>query len=111
MLFLVLDCHEVYNILLKWLIFDIIKGISTRDGVICISQEVIFFFDESGVLHKNEPSGYFIYAGYVFTDRSTLESAKRKYIHANKALKKALGQTSLKLRISKLNINVHYLTL
>lgn len=58
-----------------------------------ISQEVIFFFDDSGVLHKNEPSGYFIYAGYVFTDRSVLDVAKRKYISANKKLKKALNRS------------------
>lgn len=57
-----------------------------------ISQEVVFFFDDSGVLHKHEPSGYFVYAGYVFTDRKELESAKRKYIHANKTLKRALGR-------------------
>ena len=73
--------------------FDTIQLLSTRIGVDDISQEVIFFFDDSGVLHKNEPSGYFIYAGYVFTERNTLESAKRKYINANKKLKKALGRT------------------
>lgn len=39
---------------------------------------------------KNEPSRYFVYAGYVFVDRGTLEAAKRKYISANKKLKKAL---------------------
>lgn len=55
-------------------------------------QEVIFFFDDSGVLTKKEPSGYFVYAGYVFTSCDTLNSARRKYIHANKALKKALGR-------------------
>ena len=60
--------------------------------MIRISQEVFFFFDDSGVLHKNEPSGYFVYAGYVFTDRKELESAKRKYINANKSLKKSLGR-------------------
>lgn len=58
-----------------------------------ISQEVIFFFDDSGVLHKHEPSGYFVYAGYVFTDRKSLEKARRQYIHANKILKTALGRT------------------
>ena len=58
-----------------------------------ISQEVIFFFDDSGVLHKNEPSGYFVYAGYVFSNRKDLDSARRKYINANKKLKKALGRT------------------
>ena len=48
--------------------FDIICLLSTRTEVGDIVQEVIFFFDDSGVLHKNEPSGYFVYAGYVFTD-------------------------------------------
>lgn len=67
--------------------------LSTRIEVDEISQEVIFFFDDSGVLHKNEPSGYFVYAGYVFTDRNTLEIAKRKYMHANKILKRALKRT------------------
>lgn len=52
-------------------------------------QEAIFFFDDSGVLHKNEPSGFFVYAGYVFTDRAQLDVAKRKYIHANKLIKEA----------------------
>lgn len=52
----------------------------------------MFFFDDSGVLHKNETSGYFVYAGYVFTNRQDLENAKRKYINANKKLKKALGR-------------------
>ncbi|CCX58815.1 putative uncharacterized protein [Blautia hydrogenotrophica CAG:147] len=60
--------------------------------MILISQKVFFFFDDSGNLHRNEPSGYFVYAGYVFTDRRELESAKRKYIHANKKLKEALGR-------------------
>lgn len=50
-----------------------------------------FFFDDSGVLHKNEPSGYFVYAGYVFTSREELDTAKRRYINANKKLKNALG--------------------
>lgn len=56
-------------------------------------QEVIFFFDDSGVLHKNAHEKYFVYAGYVFTNRDVLNDAKRKYIHANKKLKKALGRT------------------
>lgn len=56
-------------------------------------QEVIFFFDDSGVLHRNEPSGYFVYAGYVFSNRETLEIAKRKYISSNKKLKRALNRT------------------
>lgn len=55
-------------------------------------QEVFFFFDDSGVFHKNEPSGYFVYAGYVFTDRKTIEDAKRKYINANKKIKNKLNR-------------------
>lgn len=69
--------------------------------MITISQEVIFFFDDSGVLHKNELSGYFVYAGYVFTNRNELDSAKRKYIHANKMLKNALC-VSTELKASNL---------
>lgn len=60
--------------------------------MIVIAQEVIFFFDDSGVLHKNELSGYFVYAGYVFADRKDLDIARHKYINANKKLKKALGR-------------------
>lgn len=56
-------------------------------------QEVIFFFDDSGVFHKNAPGHHFVYAGYVFTDRDKLNDARRKYINANKKLKKSLGRT------------------
>lgn len=59
--------------------------------VIIISKEVYFFFDDSGVLHKNEPSGFFVYAGYIFTSRKELDDAKRKYINANKKLKASRG--------------------
>lgn len=58
--------------------------------MIFISKDIYFFFDDSGVFHRNEPSGFFVYAGFVFTGREELESAKRKYKTANKALKKAL---------------------
>lgn len=57
-----------------------------------MSQEVIFFFDDSGVLHSKEPSGFFVYAGYVFTSKKEIESAKRKYINANTKLKIALSR-------------------
>lgn len=67
-------------------------------------QEVIFFFDDSGVLTKKETSGYFVYAGYVFTSRNTLNIARRKYIHANKALKKALGRND-ELKAASLTTN------
>ena len=55
-------------------------------------RDIYFFFDDSGVLHSSEPSGYFVYAGYVFLNREELEAAKRKYIHANKQIKKATGR-------------------
>ena len=58
-----------------------------RNRVDCIIKDIYFFFDDSGVLHKNEPSGFFVYAGYVFLSRQDLEDAKRKYIHANKQIK------------------------
>lgn len=64
-------------------------------------QEIIFFFDDSGVLHKKEASGYFVYAGYVFTDREELLSAKRKYVNANKQLKEKLGRKD-ELKAAKL---------
>ncbi len=57
-----------------------------------IQQDVYFFFDDSGVLHKKEPSRHFVYAGYVFTSKKEMEEAKRKYIHANKAIRKVLGR-------------------
>ena len=59
-----------------------------------IAQSVFFFFDDSGTLHKKERSGFFVYAGYVFSSRVALDVAKRKYIHANKAIKKATGRNN-----------------
>lgn len=59
--------------------------------MIVILRKIYFFFDDSGVFHRNEPSGFFVYAGFVFTSRGELDAAKRKYICANKELKKALG--------------------
>ncbi|WP_207709358.1 DUF3800 domain-containing protein [Acutalibacter sp. 1XD8-36] len=52
-----------------------------------IIRDIYFFFDDSGVLHRNEPSGFFVYAGYVFLSRQDLEDAKRKYIHANRQIR------------------------
>ncbi len=58
-----------------------------------MEQKVYFFFDDSGVLHRNEGSGYFVYGGFVFTSREELDSAKRKYINANKLIKAELNRT------------------
>lgn len=70
--------------------------------MIAISQDVYFFFDDSGVLHKNEKSGYFVYAGYAFSNKDELNDARRKYIHANKKLKKSLGRND-ELKAAKLD--------
>lgn len=57
-----------------------------------MGQHVYFYFDDSGVLHAKEESGYFVYGGYVFTDRDELDTARRKYINANKKLKAELSR-------------------
>ena len=46
---------------------------------------------------------FFVYAGYVFTNREELESAKRKYIHANKQLKQSLRRND-ELKAATLDI-------
>lgn len=40
-------------------------------------QNITVYVDDSGVLHRNE--NYFIYAGYIFLNKESKESAKRKY--------------------------------
>lgn len=67
-------------------------------------QEVFFFFDDSGVLHKKESSGFFVYAGFVFTEREELENAKRKYIHCVKNIKASTGRND-ELKASSLSTN------
>ncbi|WP_029546178.1 DUF3800 domain-containing protein [Selenomonas sp. AB3002] len=56
-------------------------------------QEVYFFFDDSGVLHKNNKTGIFVYAGYVFESRLDLDNAKRKYKALVNEIRAALGRT------------------
>lgn len=55
-------------------------------------QELYFFFDDSGTLHRNEPAKKFVYAGYVFSDRESLDSAKRQYRKLVFNIKKALSR-------------------
>ncbi len=57
-----------------------------------MAQRIFFFFDDSGVLHPKEQSGFFVYGGYAFVSREELDSAKRKYINANRALKAELSR-------------------
>ncbi len=75
-----------------------------RNKVFNISKSVYFFFDDSGILHPTESSGYFVYAGYVFLSREELDRAKREYIHANKLIKNSTGMTG-ELKASILSAN------
>lgn len=52
-------------------------------------QKVYFFFDDSGVLHENEQSGFFVYAGYVFVGESEKANAQRRYRKLVKNIKQA----------------------
>ncbi|RRQ83448.1 DUF3800 domain-containing protein, partial [Enterococcus faecium] len=42
-------------------------------------EELHLFFDDSGVLHRNAPNRFFVYAGYAFIGKDNKEIAKRKY--------------------------------
>ncbi|HAP3748789.1 TPA: DUF3800 domain-containing protein [Enterococcus faecalis] len=55
-------------------------------------QKVYFYFDDSGVLHRNSNNRYFVYAGLVFIGNETKENAKRKYRAVNSKIKKSLGR-------------------
>lgn len=44
-------------------------------------------------MHPNESCGWFVYAGFIFIGRSSLDKAKRKYINANKKIKEITGRT------------------
>lgn len=55
-------------------------------------QKVYFYFDDSGVLHRNSNNRYFVYAGLVFIGNEPKENAKRKYRAVNSQIKKSLGR-------------------
>ena len=57
-------------------------------------QHLYFFFDDSGVLHRNNSVKKFVYAGYVFSSKTELEVAKRKYRSLVKQIQSALGKTN-----------------
>ncbi len=61
---------------------------------VIVLQELFFFFDDSGVLHKNNPVKKFVYAGYVFSSRQELDIAKRKYRSLVKKIQKSLNSES-----------------
>lgn len=68
-------------------------------------QEIFFFFDDSGVLHKNDQSGYFVYGGYCFLDKFRKEDAKRKYRALELQIKKSLG---LSCELKACNIEIKH---
>ncbi|MEM5667024.1 hypothetical protein AAGG14_07295 [Enterococcus faecium] len=39
-------------------------------------EELHLFFDDSGVLHRNAPNRFFVYAGYAFIGKDNKEIAK-----------------------------------
>lgn len=53
-------------------------------------QLVYFFFDDSGIFHSSNPSGYFVYAGYIFFSKSEKDSARRQYQSLNKKIRSSL---------------------
>lgn len=50
-------------------------------------KEIYFFIDDSGSLHVNNPTPYFVYTGYVFIGKSEKDDAKRRYRGLNKKIK------------------------
>lgn len=55
-------------------------------------QTLYFYIDDSGTLHKNERSGLFVYAGYLFLKRLHRDNAQRRYRAAVKTLQSRLGR-------------------
>ena len=58
-----------------------------------MKQIIHFYFDDSGVLHKNSKEQVFVYAGYVFCDKKEKDNAIRRYKALNKSLKVDLGES------------------
>ncbi len=53
-----------------------------------MAQEIFFYLDDSGVLHKNAEERYFVYAGYVFLSKKEKDSALAKYRWAVRKVKR-----------------------
>lgn len=51
-------------------------------------RDIYFYFDDSGVLHKNANSKYFVYAGLIFLNAQEKNKMKRLYYNVNKQIKK-----------------------
>ena len=82
-------------LLLKIIYFcaNVYKDVEVR-RVIVILKDIYFYFDDSGVLHKNERSKCFVYAGYVFKGREERDNARRLYRKANKDIRDSTGTES-----------------
>ena len=64
-------------------------------------QNIFFFFDDSGTLHISNDVSKFVYAGYVFTSRKDIDSARVRYTNLVKQIQKAL-KTSRELKACRL---------
>lgn len=54
-------------------------------------QEVYMFFDDSGVLHRNAPNRYFVYAGYAFVGNGSKDKARNRYKRTTRIIRKKKG--------------------
>lgn len=54
-------------------------------------QKVYFYFDDSGVLHKNAPNRYFVYGGLFFLNEKHRNNFKRKYYRISNSIKREIG--------------------
>ena len=56
-------------------------------------QTISVYIDDSGALNRNEPSGWFIYAGFVFRSKIEYDNANRLYRNARNIVKQQTGRT------------------
>lgn len=56
-------------------------------------QNLFFFFDDSGTLHISNEVGKFVYAGFVFTSRRDIDSARVRYTNLAWQIQKTLRTT------------------
>lgn len=54
-------------------------------------QNLVIYIDDSGKLHKNKKTKYFIYAGFIFCDEGTANTARRKYRAVSNRIKDQEG--------------------
>ena len=66
------------------------------------TQEVIFYFDDSGVLHPSSKDRYFVYAGYVFLSEAARKKAKYKYL---RAIRSRFPRIRYELKACRLNLS------